>query len=67
MPQHSRHGAIVSESGAAVAANPRLFYGYWIILAGFVTQFVSVGMANYVVGAFMIPMTEEFGWTRAEF
>ena len=24
-------------------------------------------MANYVVGAFMIPMTEEFGWTRAEF
>lgn len=45
----------------------RLYYGYYIILAGFITQFVSVGMANYVVGAFMIPMTEEFGWTRAEF
>jgi len=36
-------------------------------VAGFVTQFVAVGMANYVVGSFMIPMTEEFGWTRAEF
>ena len=24
-------------------------------------------MANYVVGAFLIPMTEEFAWTRAEF
>ena len=36
-------------------------------MAGFVTQFVAVGMANYVVGSFMIPMTEEFGWTRAEF
>ncbi len=46
---------------------PRIYYGYAIILAGFVTQFISVGMANYVVGAFMIPMTEEFGWTRAEF
>ena len=45
----------------------RLYYGYWIVVAGFVTQFVAVGMANYVVGSFMIPMTEEFGWTRAEF
>lgn len=44
-----------------------LYYGYWIVLAGFVTQFVAVGMSNYVVGSFLIPMTEEFGWTRAEF
>lgn len=45
----------------------RIFYGYWIVVAGFFTQFVAVGMANYVVGAFLIPMTEEFAWTRAEF
>lgn len=45
----------------------RLYYGYWIVIAGFVTQFVAVGMANYVVGSFLIPMTEEFSWTRAEF
>lgn len=44
-----------------------LYYGYWIVVAGFVTQFVAVGMANYVVGSFLIPMTEEFGWNRAEF
>ena len=43
------------------------YYGYWIVVAGFVTQFVAVGMANYVVGSFMIPMTEEFAWSRAEF
>ncbi len=36
-------------------------------MAGFVTQFIAVGMSNYIVGSFMIPMTEEFGWTRAEF
>ena len=46
---------------------PRLYYGYWIVVAGFVTQFVAVGMANYVVGSFLIPMTDEFGWSRAEF
>ena len=44
-----------------------IYYGYWIILAGFITQFVAVGMANYVVGSFLIPMTQEFGWSRAEF
>lgn len=65
MPQSSKHGVIEDSSG--LASTPRLYYGYYIILAGFVTQFVSVGMANYVVGAFMIPMTEEFGWSRAEF
>lgn len=49
------------------ASENRLYYGYWIIAAGFVTQFVAVGMANYVVGSFLIPMTQEFGWSRAEF
>jgi MFS family permease len=45
----------------------QLYFGYWIILAGFLTQFIAVGMTNYVVGSFMIPMTDEFGWSRAEF
>jgi MFS family permease len=45
----------------------RLFYGHWLVIAGFVTQFVSVGSQNYAIGAFMIPMTQELGWTRAEF
>ena len=49
------------------SSETRFYYGYWIVLAGFITQFVAVGMSNYVVGSFMIPMTEEFGWTRAEF
>jgi hypothetical protein len=63
MPDISRHGVIEKSSGAGPLTPPepgagaRVYYGYWIILAGFVTQFVSVGMANYVVGAFMIPMT----------
>jgi sugar phosphate permease len=44
-----------------------LYYGYWLIGAAFVAQFVAVGMQNYVTGAFMLPMCEELGWTRAEF
>lgn len=44
-----------------------VYYGYWIVLAAFVTQFVAIGMQNYVIGPFTSPMIDEFGWTRAEF
>lgn len=47
--------------------NTPVFYGYWIIMAAFVTQFVAIGLQNYVIGPFTTPMTFEFGWTRAEF
>ncbi|MDP2142385.1 MAG: MFS transporter [Gammaproteobacteria bacterium] len=54
---------------SSLHSNPTrpVFYGYWIVLAAFVTQFIAVGMQNYVAGAFMTPMSDEFGWTRAEF
>ena len=45
----------------------RLYYGYWLIVASFVAQFVAVGVTNYAAGPFLTPMTEELGWTRAEF
>ncbi len=45
----------------------RVYYGNWMIIAAFVTQFVSVGAQNYAIGSFMLPMIDELGWTRAEF
>lgn len=44
-----------------------IFYGYWLIGAAFVAQFVAVGAQNYVIGPFMTPMIDELGWTRAEY
>ncbi|MCB1692070.1 MAG: MFS transporter [Pseudomonadales bacterium] len=49
------------------ATPQRLYYGYWLIGAAFVAQFIAVGAQNYVIGSFMIPMTEDLGWSRAEF
>ncbi len=43
------------------------FYGYRIVAAAFVSQFVAMGIFSYVLGPFMLPMIEELGWTRAEF
>ena len=44
-----------------------IYYGYWLIVAAFVAQFIAAGVQNYVIGPFMTPMTMELGWTRAEF
>jgi MFS family permease len=47
--------------------NDRLYYGYWLVGAAFLAQFVAMGMYSYVLGSFMTPMFEELGWSRAEF
>jgi sugar phosphate permease len=44
-----------------------MYFGYWIVGAAFVAQFVSVGVQNYVIGVFLKPMTEDLDWSRAEF
>lgn len=48
------------------ATKPRLYFGYWIVAAAFVAQFMSVG-TNQVSGAFLKPMSDELGWSRTDF
>ncbi|MGE0599933.1 MAG: MFS transporter [Dehalococcoidia bacterium] len=59
----------VAEVPASIPARAvnRLYYGYYLIGAAFIAQFVSVGTQNYVVGAFFKPMTTDLGWTRSEY
>lgn len=45
----------------------RVYYGYWLIGAAFLAQFVAMGTYSYLLGSFMIPMTHELGWSRADF
>ena len=47
--------------------NKGIYYGYWLILAAFFAQFIAIGMYSYVLGAFMVPMLDELGWSRADF
>ena len=44
-----------------------IYYGYYLIGAAFVAQFVSIGILSYVAGPFMAPMADDLGWSRAEF
>ena len=46
---------------------PRLFYGWWMVGAGFAAAFTTAGAQGYIAGAFLVPMSDDLGWTRAEF
>ncbi len=44
-----------------------LYYGYWLVAAAFMAQFIALGMYSYVLGSFMTPMLDELSWSRADF
>ena len=44
----------------------RFFYGYWIVLAGFVTLTVSSGLTYYGFSVMNAPVADDFGWSRGE-
>jgi len=43
----------------------RFFYGWWIVGASFVVLLVTVGVGLYAPPVFLVPLQEEFGWSRA--
>ena len=42
----------------------RLFYGWWVVVAGFMTSMVHAGTGIVSYGLFLIPMGTEMGWSR---
>jgi MFS family permease len=44
----------------------KFFYGYWIVVAGFVTLTMSNGLAWYGFSVMNTPIADEFGWSRGE-
>ena len=43
----------------------RLFYGWWIVGAGFLCNLISIGTSSYAFSLFVKPLEKEFAWTRA--
>ena len=42
---------------------PRLFYGWYVLVASFVILFVNSG-GRFTIGVMVKPMTAEFDWSR---
>lgn len=44
---------------------PRFFYGYWILLTTFLSQVVLHGCSGYSYSLYVLPLENEFHWSRA--
>ena len=44
----------------------RVFYGWWIVLAGFGLMAMTGGLLFHAFGAYVKELEEEFGWSRTE-
>ena len=44
-----------------------IFLGWWIVAGAVVPQFAAIGSGIGVAGIFLRPMTEDLGWTSAEY
>ncbi len=46
---------------------PRIYFGWYIVAGSVVANGMSVTLQGYANGVFFVPMSDELGWTRAEF
>ncbi|MEK7777663.1 MAG: MFS transporter [Chloroflexota bacterium] len=45
---------------------PKVFYGWFIVVVVFLSQFLGNGIMNIPLGAILKPMTDDTGWTRTQ-
>lgn len=49
------------------AQKPKIFYGWWIVAAAMLCISTGTGPFAFAsLGIFMLPLTEEFGWSRSQ-
>lgn len=49
------------------AETPRIYYGWWIVIAGAVGMSAGPGQFAFgSLGVFMLPLNKEFGWSRVQ-
>ena len=47
-------------------SHPRLFYGWWIVAAGFANQLIAAALLQRSYAAYITLLRQEFGWSNAE-
>ena len=52
--------------GRPPAVRERIFYGWWIVFAGFGLMVIGGGLLFHAFGAYVKVLEEEFGWSRTE-
>ncbi len=60
-----RGGMTGRDGGRSEGASP-VFYGWWVVVACFVSMAMAGGVGNLSFPVFLKPLSAEFGWTRAQ-
>ncbi len=50
--------------GTAIKQSPKIFYGWFIVAASFTGMALSSAFANQGFGTYIIPLQNEFGWSK---
>src|SRR3954449_5750939 len=53
--------------GTSMSKGKRLFYGWWIVLAGLLLITITVPFTSALVSLYLIPITKEFNIPRSAF
>jgi len=43
-----------------------IYYGWWVLLAGAITEMLAIGSTSYAAGLFVLPLQQELSLSRAE-
>ena len=43
---------------------PKVFYGYWIVVAAFLCVFIAMGCGFFAFSLFVKPLQADLGWGR---
>ena len=43
-----------------------IFFGWWIVIAGFFIQVLNGGLLFHAFGAYVLPLQAEFGWSKGQ-
>lgn len=54
------------DGGGGWRESTKIFYGWWVVAACFVSMAMAGGIGNLSFPIFLKPLTEEFGWSRAQ-
>ena len=51
---------------SAARSDSTMFYGWWVVVACFASMSMAGGIGNLSFPIFLKPLTQEFGWSRAQ-
>lgn len=54
------------EAKVAAVKKPQIFYGWWIVVTGFLAQFMGIGVMAYATSIFYNAMFKDLKWSRGD-